>query len=100
VGADELTQLRARAGPFAPQLAQGSAFAAKARQRAGNLTDYTELATRALCHLSALDAARLCDTTLENLPAHSDPPAYEIWRQRIQRHFQDHKPLHRLERTQ
>ena len=47
------------------------------------------MATQALCGSSALEAARLCDTTLENLPANAEQPAYEIWRQRIQRHFQE-----------
>jgi len=83
-----LAVLRAHAGRHRPQLAQGAAFAAKARQRAGNLTDYTNLATGVLCDLSALEAARLCDTTLENLSASADAPAYEIWRQRVQNHFQ------------
>ena len=35
-----------------------------------------------------LDAARLSDMTLENLPADAGQPAYEVWRQRLQRHFQ------------
>ena len=94
-----LGTLRDLAGPWWPQLAQGAAFAAKARQRAGNLTPYTDLATWVLCGLSAADAARLCDTTLENLPASArrfgaappagaPEPAYELWRQRIQQHFQ------------
>lgn len=88
-----LTDLIARAGANSPPLAQGSAFAAKARQRAGNLTEYTARATRVLCQMSAPDAARLCDTTLENLPASSAPPAYQIWRQRIQDHFQSQPQL-------
>jgi hypothetical protein len=87
VGEQELRALRAAAGSYAPQLAQGSAFAAKARHRAGNTTDYTALATALLCERSALDAARLCDTTLEDLPGDGAVPAYEIWRQRIQDHF-------------
>ena len=82
-----LRDLSDLAGPSWPQLAQGAAFAAKARQRAGNLTPYTELAANVLCGSSAADAARLCDTTLEDLPANSSQPAYEIWRQRIQQHF-------------
>jgi hypothetical protein len=76
------------AGPHRHALAQGAAFAAKARQRAANLTGYTENAARALCGLSATGAARLCDSTLENLPAEDAQPAYEVWRQRIQSHFQ------------
>jgi enediyne biosynthesis protein E3 len=81
------------AGPSQPQLAQGAAFAAKARQRAGNLTSYTELAAKVLCGSSAADAARLCDTTLENLPANATQPAFEVWRQRIQQHFQPSQEL-------
>jgi hypothetical protein len=82
-----LRELREHAGSYWRQLAQGAAFAAKARQRAGNLTDYTGRATLALCGLSAEEAACLCDTTLENLPADGTQPAYELWRQRIQQRF-------------
>jgi hypothetical protein len=92
---DDLHQLRELAGEYWPQLAQGSAFAAKARQRAGNLTDYTHLATRILCGMSALDAARLCDTTLEHLPTDTTEPGYEIWRQRLQQKFQHLHPQQR-----
>jgi enediyne biosynthesis protein E3 len=88
-----LSVLRELAGPSWPQLAQGAAFAAKARQRAGNLTAYTDLATKVLCGLSAPDAARLCDTTLEGLPTNATQPAFEIWRQRIQQHFQASREL-------
>ena len=87
VSETSLGELREKAGRFQPQLAQGAAFAAKARQRAGNLTDYTSLATKILCGLTAADAARLTDEALENLPADSDVPAYEIWRRRTQSHF-------------
>jgi hypothetical protein len=82
-----LDELREKSGSFQSQLAQGAAFAAKARQRAGNLTDYTNLATKILCGLTAADAARLTDAALENVPADADVPAYEIWRRRIQNHF-------------
>jgi hypothetical protein len=84
------------AGVYRACLAQGAAFASKARQRAGNLTDYTDLATRAFCGLSAQEAARLCDSTLENLAPTGEVPAYEVWRQRIQGHFsQEGNPLSR-----
>lgn len=83
-----LGRLRESAGSHWPHLAQGAAFAAKARQRAGNSTGYTDLAAKMLCGLSAMDAARLSDMTLENLPADAGQPAYEVWRQRLQRHFQ------------
>ena len=84
-----LHQLRTFSGRFHPQLAQGAAFAAKARQRAGNPAEHTDLAARILCGSSAEEAARLTDISLENLPADGPEPAYEIWRQRIQSHFQD-----------
>lgn len=87
VSEDALKQLRERAGQFRPQLAQGAAFAAKARLRAGNLTAYTGLATKVFCDISAEDAAHLTDAALENLPANAAEPAYEIWRQRIQKNF-------------
>jgi hypothetical protein len=75
------------ARPFVPQLAQGAAFAAKARQRAGNLKPYHDLACGVLCGLSAAEAAQVSDEALENLPADGAQPAYEIWRQRIQQRF-------------
>jgi hypothetical protein len=87
VSEEVLRNLRERAGQFHPQLAQGAAFAAKARQRAGNSTGYTELAAKTLCGMIADDAARVTDAALENLPADSETPAYEIWRLRIQDHF-------------
>jgi hypothetical protein len=79
-----LGALREKAGEDWLPLAQGAAFAAKARQRAGNLTPYTQLAARVLCRLPAEAAARVTDEALENLPADSRLPAYEIWRRRIQ----------------
>lgn len=87
VEADALQQLRKLSGQFSPQLAQGSAFAAKARQRGGNLTPYTTLAVKIFCETSAEAAAHVTDAALENLPADATEPAYEIWRQRIQKHF-------------
>ena len=97
-GADTaaLAALRDSAGPHWLQLAQGAAFAAKARHRAANLTGYTDQATKILCGLSADAAARLSDAALENLPADSAEPAYEIWRRRIQRHFAPARQLQEI----
>lgn len=83
----ELRQLREAAGPHGPHLAQGAAFAAKARQRAGNVTDHTRLAARVLCDLTVEEAATVTDAALENLPHRAEAPAYELWRQRIQGAF-------------
>jgi enediyne biosynthesis protein E3 len=84
-----LCALREQAGHHWHHLALGAAFAAKARQRAGNLTGYTDLAAGILCGLSATDAAHLSDATLENLPVDAVDPAYEVWRQRLQVYFQN-----------
>jgi enediyne biosynthesis protein E3 len=90
---EALETLLELAGKNQASLAQGAAFAAKARQRAGNLTDYTDLAARVLAGLSAQEAARLCDDTVENLPTNAGQPAYEIWRQRLQARLRSRRPL-------
>lgn len=80
-------QLRAAAGAYQAELAQGAAFAAKTRQRAGNATEHTEIACQVLCGLTTDAAAEVTDVMLQLLPEDGDVPAYEIWRQRIQTHF-------------
>ncbi len=72
---------------YRPQLAQGAAFAARARQRAGNPSEGTDRACRVLCGQPAAEAAAIPDRALEDLPFTTETPAYEIWRQRIQAHF-------------
>jgi hypothetical protein len=88
-GADgaSVESLLARAGQFAPHLAQGAAFAAKTRQRAGNPSGHTETACRVLCGMSASEAADVTDAALWNLPPDEEEPAYEIWRRRIASEF-------------
>jgi len=88
-----LNLLRDASGVFLPQLAQGAAFAAKARSRAGNPTAYTERACRVLCGLSAIDSAAATDAALENLPAAQLEPAFEVWRRRIQQKLAQGKEL-------
>lgn len=89
---EALASLKSAAGAYRPQLAQGAAFAAKARLRAGNPTEYTQWAVPMLCGLPFEQAADITDQAKENLPLHSNtPPSYEIWRQRIQARFQDAK---------
>jgi hypothetical protein len=79
--------LRAAAGSYRPHLAQGAAFAAKARQRAGNPARHTEIACVALCDMSASEAAQITDVVLKDLPFDGPLPAYAVWRQRIQAQF-------------
>jgi enediyne biosynthesis protein E3 len=84
----EVESLLAAAGPHAPQLAQGVAFAAKARQKAGNLTPHTELACRVVWGVEASEAATVGDEARRDLPAdRPGEPAFEVWRRRIQDAF-------------
>lgn len=72
------------AGSCRPELAQGVAFGAKARRRAGNPTPHTELACQVLCAMPVDAAAAITDQTLADLPPGGTEPAYELWRRRIQ----------------
>ena len=82
-----LSTLRVAAGPYGPALAQGAAFAAKARQRAGTPAAHTDLACQIFCGLVADEAAAVTDSALEDLPEAGPIPAYEAWRRRIQCRF-------------
>ncbi|HEC84487.1 MAG: hypothetical protein DRR08_14705 [Candidatus Parabeggiatoa sp. nov. 2] len=88
-GADEtaLTHLVKLSNDFRPQLAQGSAFAAKARTHAGNPTHHTAQACQIFCNSEVKTAAQVTDDALIDLPYDGPEPAYEIWRQRIQNHY-------------
>ncbi len=82
-----LEALRAAATGHLEELAQGAAFAAKARLTAGHCPPHTERACRVLCDLSAADAAHLTDRALISLADRGATPKYEVWRQRIQANF-------------
>ena len=82
-----LEALKTAARVYRSHLAQGAAFAAKARQRAGNPSPHTEIACNILCGLSADAAAHLCDMAFKDLPPDGAEPAYEVWRQRIRAQF-------------
>jgi hypothetical protein len=83
-GRAAIESLRTAASEHLPALAQGVAFAAKTRQRAGNLTTHTEAVCRLICEQSAQAAAAITDAALEDLNEESGLPAYEVWRRRIQ----------------
>ncbi|MEO5876356.1 MAG: DUF1702 family protein [Streptosporangiaceae bacterium] len=88
-GADpaELGTLRKLAAGYRQELAQGAAFAAKARLRAGLVTPHTVAAVGVLCELSVEDAAHRTDEALAQLPPDGPVPAFEIWRHRIRTGF-------------
>jgi hypothetical protein len=95
-GADPgaLEALRDASEPFHAQMAQGAAFAAKARVRAGNVTAATEAAVQALTGASAAEAAAVTDQSLGGLAARGGVPAYEVWRLRIQAYLATHGARH------
>ncbi|MEV0001807.1 DUF1702 family protein [Micromonospora sp. NPDC050980] len=86
-GADraELERFRRDAGPYRAELAQGAAFAAGARVRAGLVVPGHQTATEVLCGMTPAEAARVTDEALVDLPVDGDGevPAYELWRRRI-----------------
>ncbi len=57
--ADELRAFQQHAGEHATQIAQGCAFAAEARVRAGLVTAHTKMATRVLCGMTPEAAATI-----------------------------------------
>lgn len=79
----ELVSLAVRSDPA---LAQGAAFAAKARQLAGNEAAHTEQACAVLAGIEAKQAAALCDRALEQVHRNSSSP-YQQWRELVQNYF-------------
>ena len=87
-GEATIWELKTAAADFAPELAQGAAFAAKTRLEAGLLVPHTALACAILCNSSAECAAQETDTALDRLSPKSEvEPRYEIWRKNIQSAF-------------
>lgn len=88
-GSDELALKRMRdlAGEYAPELGVGTVFAAKARDYAGHVPDFTEAATLALGGVTVAECVALADRAENAQRAGSPLPAYELWRQAIRAHF-------------
>jgi enediyne biosynthesis protein E3 len=86
-GEAELSRFWADAGQYRPNVAQGSAFAAGARVRAGLVCPHNEVATQVLCGLSSRDAAKVTDAALPQAAATGSRPGYENWRLAIAEEF-------------
>jgi len=81
-----IAELRQESGLHAAALAQGAAFAAKARHLAGNPAPHTDMACSIICQMPAEQAAALCDTAFARInPLHSCP--YQDWRLLLQKSF-------------
>jgi hypothetical protein len=89
VAEQSLKTLRECSGQYRPQVAQGVAFAAEARRLAENHAAHTELACNVLCGGSGNAAASITLAARVDLPTDGPEPAYEVWRQRIQRRFHE-----------
>ncbi|APU15750.1 MULTISPECIES: DUF1702 family protein [Actinoalloteichus] len=84
---DELRVFADRSGEYRPQVAQGSAFAAEARVRAGLVVEHTGLATRMFCAADPEGAAAVSRTARPEQPVSGALPAFEVWRRRIADEF-------------
>ena len=81
-----IVELRQESGLHAGAVAQGAAFAAKARQLAENCAPHTDMACSIVCGMPAEQAAQLCDTALARInPLHPCP--YQDWRFLLQKSF-------------
>jgi hypothetical protein len=76
----ELIALRERAGDYQAAIAQGSAFAAEARVRAGLVTPETAVATEVFCGVPPKVAADITNRNKPTRTTSGDVPAYEVWR--------------------
>ena len=85
--ADTLAQLKQAAGEHSRTMAQGAAFAATARERAGNTTGDTELACQELCGVTAAEAAAAVNAAAESLPEDVDGNAFDAWRTRVREQY-------------
>lgn len=86
--ATSLAALRRAAGEYAPDLAQGAAFAAKARSWAGYVPQHSELAMRAIGGRGVEETARLTDEAAVRHSDNADLPAYELWRRQVRQLFE------------
>ncbi len=89
VDAGTLAGLCQAAAADRPAVAQGVAFAAVARARAGNPTAHTALACEVICGMTEDEAAALAERARPASAQQNaaDLPAFEVWRQRIQQFF-------------
>lgn len=78
----DLARLATLSGEHRPLLAQGAAFAAEARVRAGLVIPQTEVATEVLCGTDPETAARVSVEARPARVSNGAVPSYELWRQR------------------
>jgi hypothetical protein len=86
----ELWTLFDAAGGYRKNLAQGAAFAAECRVRAGLVVPHNEIATRVLCGCDPRQAARIARDCRPDPAVEGAEPAYETWRRAVADEFTEH----------
>ncbi len=87
---DELAALLERGARHRAAMAQGAAFAAKARARAGNPAPHTDWAVGVICGERAEAAALRCDVALAKVSTEVEPALrFEAWRRALRRGYAD-----------
>lgn len=88
---EALETIGTAAGQYLPDLAVGVAASARTRHAIGNPVQHNEIACQVLCQMSSVEAARIAETAMLDLPAGSDEePSYEVWRQRLRASLVEH----------
>ncbi|MFT4974553.1 MAG: hypothetical protein ACI8S6_000436 [Myxococcota bacterium] len=91
----QLVALRQAAGAHSPWLAQGAVLAAHTRHVAQNSAPHVELACEVICEMSALQAHRIAEQTMEDLRGRDrvgDQTAWELWLTRLLAHLPEPTP--------
>jgi hypothetical protein len=86
----ELEHFAALAGPHLSRVAQGAAFAAEARLRAGLVVPHNELATEIFCGATVAEAAAATQDARAGLIDDASTPSFLTWRNRIADAFAAH----------
>jgi hypothetical protein len=82
-GADDRQRLVAAAGRHRPRLAQGVAFAAASRLRAGHVPEHTAVACADLVGADVATVATWAYDACADLVDRMDVVAYDVWRRRL-----------------
>lgn len=88
-GVDEqaLEALVSGAEEYRDELALGAVLALRARVVADLVTPHNETAARILCGRTAFEASEIAREEIADLPEDGAVPTYEVFRQRIKKHF-------------
>ncbi len=79
--------LKSLSGRWHLDLAQGAAFAAQARRRAGNMVPHTQAACEVICGMGANEAAAFTMETLNETVGAAGPDRYREWQIRLREKY-------------